>query len=57
MKGIKSLIKRLEKINVDLGKNRDQLRELQQEIEMYLEDKDDNIQDIESIIDSLSRYV
>ena len=57
MKSIKSLINRLEKIKVDLAENRDKLRELQEEIEMYLEDKYDDIQNLESTIDSLSRYV
>jgi len=50
MRSLASLIKRLEK-------DRDDLRELQYQVNDLLEDKDEDIADLERVLDSLSRYV
>jgi len=57
VRGIKETRLRLQQIIKRLEKDRDDLRELQDQIEMFLEDKDDDISDLEHVCDSLSRYV
>jgi len=49
--------KQLEKIVKQLESSRDELRELKDTIEMYLEDKDEDISELKNVIDSLSKYV
>jgi hypothetical protein len=57
LKGVKTIRRKLSFIIKRLEKDRDDLRNLQYEIETLLEDKDEDIQDLERILDSLSRYV
>jgi DNA repair ATPase RecN len=49
--------KQLEKIVKQLESSRDELRELKDTIEIYLEDKDEDISELKNVIDSLSKYV
>ena len=53
----KTLIKRLQKVQARLAADRDELRDLKTEVKMLLEDKDEDIEALERVIDSLSRYV
>ena len=55
--GIKQARLRLSQIIKRLEKDRDDLREIQSEIDTLLEDKDDDISDLERVCDSLSKYV
>ena len=57
IKGIKQARLYLSRIIKRLEKDRDDLRELQSEIETLLEDKDEDIMELAHICDSLSRYV
>ena len=57
VKGIKQARLRLSQIIKRLEKDRDDLRDIQSEIDTLLEDKDDDIADLERICDSLSKYV
>lgn len=57
VKGIKQARLQLSQIIKRLEKDRNDLRELQENIEMFLEDKDDDIADLERVCDSLSKYV
>ena len=57
VKGIKQARLRLSQIIKRLEKDRDDLREIQSEIDALLEDKDDDIADLERVCDSLSKYV
>lgn len=57
VKGIKQARLRLSQIIKRLEKDRDDLREIQSEIDALLEDKDDDITDLERVCDSLGKYV
>ena len=57
VKGIKQARLRLSQIIKRLEKDRDDLREIQSEIDALLEDKDDDIAGLERVCDSLSKYV
>lgn len=57
IRGVKDARRRLSFIIKRLEKDRDDLRDLQSEIETYLEDKDEDIENLERVLDSLSRYV
>ena len=56
MKG-ESIVAKVREIKIRLEKDRDALRALQPEIEELLDGKDDDIASLESVIDSLSRFV
>jgi len=53
----KSLIDRLDLAREELSNLRDRLKDIQDEVEILLEDKDDDIDNLQNVIDSLSRYV
>jgi uncharacterized coiled-coil DUF342 family protein len=55
--GMAQAVKRLNLVIIKLGKNRDELRAIQDKIEEMLEGKDDDIDDLERVCDNLSRYV
>ena len=57
MKSKVIIIKELNKIKMSLVNNRDKLRDLQYEIEELLDNKDEDIEELEHLIDSLSRFV
>lgn len=57
LEGTQAMIDKLEKIKNQLAVSRDELRELESEIIDLLNDKDDEIANLESVIDSLSQYV
>ena len=53
----KAIIKQVTKIKNRLAKDRDDLRAIQSEVEELLDGKEDNLYDLESIIDDLSKFV
>ncbi len=57
VRGIKEARLRLQQIIKRLEKDRDDLRELQYQIDAFMEDKDEDISDLERVCDSLSKYV
>lgn len=57
MRQIKTLVRDLNNVKASLCDSRDKLRDLQDEVEAQLADKDEEIANLESVIDSLSKYV
>jgi len=55
--GAQAMVDKLNTIKTQLATSRDELRELESEIVTLLDDKDEEIANLESVIDSLSQYV
>ena len=56
-KTVQELVKGVNDTKIRLAEERDELREMLNELEALLEDKDEDIQKLDEVVDSLSRYV
>ena len=56
-KDAKQFIKKIELAKATLAKTRDDLVELKDEIDMLIDNGDEELADLDSVIESLSRFV